>query len=1423
MLRRTTQLRGRRGVQLLLATALGVLIVANPALAAPLSGAIDTTTPDGGLVNQNAFYPNKFYVYLDGGPGSNAPPTAAGLEPGVYVFQVTDPSGKYLLSMDPSKCRLVEVGGEDTRSIVGLVPPSTLEQTAYPGLPGGLTDDYTVLNGGSTASFQCHLSDDPMPPTPAEPGDWGPSGRHDTNTDQDWADLGAIVVQLMPFGTTQNPGGVYKAWITPLQTYLDKGGDLEQVPTQLDDTETSCADFCAASDAAFQGDQIKTDNFKVGGSPSIVRVRKFEDLNGDGVWDDGDVEIFGWEIAILDPLFDGGTAPIACYTPCDEVATPDTTITVQDGLPGDWHHSYLYIDYEPQEITDQPTDATLGVVSAVEHEIVFGNLELIEIHGKKVIDLNADGDISGDICNFAPDPSGDNAGCQGVEIFLNGVRNFDGAAVALTATTDVNGEFSFTELFPGSYTVTVGEPADFECSFPDPCAYDINPVSGEVLDGIDFGDFRRVAVGGTDPLILDSDADGLSDGQETALGTDPLNPDSDGDGILDGVDPDVLVALVGSLPDTAFKSAGKGHRTAIVSHLNNIERSIERGDIKKAVKALQNLRRRVDGCPPAPDSNDWIMDCTAQLEVRSLIDTFIDNHFSYVIDVSIVPSLPALPGLSGGPPRPVGVILSPDGEPEEFLVNEVIFHPDSEADLDAFLVRYGGTVLRDGTPRLIDGVEPPPGLPDSTGWYIIRVDPSLSSLDDMDANLEALGFLGSWAFSSEEAARLAALAARETDLEVSPNFLMKMDQCKVCEHPDDSGGNVDFATRWWMTEDDNSTQPGDQGLSIGVIHAWQYLKYMGYPPMGPYTPVKVATIDGGFDLDETTGLPLKGNLDYVGRPKQLDEVDGDWTAGGLGYFANSPNGSWHGQGTFGASCALSGNSYGGAGTSGGWAVTPLLIKVTGDLGIVSTAVYDAIYNWADVINMSLSMECGSACVNFAGGNVLKAGIASAKNIGVIVLTSAGNDSEDIGDDDRFPCELDGAICVGAIEKNNLAADYSNYGSVVDIWAPAGFRSTVGRDSTECAWCDANDTGEDELIWCNGTSCASPYLAGIAALMKMLDGSLTYSKALSILQSTANPSPHYKVTPGYVDAYRAVAQVKPNQPPTVTITEPAAGATTSYYDPFFSADVEDPEKPNLFWGGADFSSTVVFSSDRDGELCTDSGDATGGGTTLSCTSSVMRLSLGAHTITAQVTDPFGATASTSISITVENQPTTVKITNPLDGSTYFTSQAIYLQGYAFDPDEEIYPIAVSWSSNLSGALGGDYSRWVSLAAGDHTIEFKANDPWGAAAKDTITVHVLEGAGYPTAHIIVPANDTIFELGTPVAFEGKGTDPEDGDLPGSNLEWSSDRDGFLGTGKVITVSLSGTACQQVPHVITLKITDSDGHTASHSITVKVLEVC
>src|SRR5215472_1295617 len=103
-MRRRARFLSLLGAAVVAAMALSIFSMVRSAHADPVSGAIFTTDVNGNVVNKNQ-YAAKTDVYLNGGPGVNAPPGAAGLSPdGVYIFQVTDPSGKTLLSTDAAQC-----------------------------------------------------------------------------------------------------------------------------------------------------------------------------------------------------------------------------------------------------------------------------------------------------------------------------------------------------------------------------------------------------------------------------------------------------------------------------------------------------------------------------------------------------------------------------------------------------------------------------------------------------------------------------------------------------------------------------------------------------------------------------------------------------------------------------------------------------------------------------------------------------------------------------------------------------------------------------------------------------------------------------------------------------------------------------------------------------------------------------------------------------------------------------------------------------------------------------------------------------------------------------------------------------------------------------------------------------------------------
>jgi len=140
-------------------------------------------------------------------------------------------------------------------------------------------------------------------------------------------------------------------------------------------------------------------------------------------------------------------------------------------------------------------------------------------------------------------------------------------------------------------------------------------------DGLTDGE--EVLVYGTDPLDPDTDDDGLLDGIEVDFGTDPLDPDTDDDGIPDGEDVEFIQNAIAALSADDLKAIG--HRTAMLSQLNSIEHSIAKGHVAQALTKLRNLRTHLDGCGASADNTDWVVDCGAQVQLRSLLDLLVAN------------------------------------------------------------------------------------------------------------------------------------------------------------------------------------------------------------------------------------------------------------------------------------------------------------------------------------------------------------------------------------------------------------------------------------------------------------------------------------------------------------------------------------------------------------------------------------------------------------------------------------------------------------------------------------------------------------------------------------------------------------------------------------------------------------------------------
>ena len=129
----------------------------------------------------------------------------------------------------------------------------------------------------------------------------------------------------------------------------------------------------------------------------------------------------------------------------------------------------------------------------------------------------------------------------------------------------------------------------------------------------------------------------------------------------------------------------------------------------------------------------------------------------------------------------------------------------------------------------------------------------------------------------------------------------------------------------------------------------------------------------------------------------------------------------------------------------------------GSVFLLAEAIAFAADNGADVINMSLGITFRS--------RLLEDVVASTLESGVLIIAAAGNSGTDTM---QYPAAFDGVVSVTAVNEASEQLDFANYGWWVDIAAPG--------QSIYSAFPGGN------FAWWSGTSMASPFVAGVVALM-----------------------------------------------------------------------------------------------------------------------------------------------------------------------------------------------------------------------------------------------------------------------------------------------------------------------------------------------------
>jgi len=704
------------------------------------------------------------------------------------------------------------------------------------------------------------------------------------------------------------------------------------------------------------------------------------------------------------------------------------------------------------------------------------------------------------------------------------------------------------------------------------------------------------------------------------------------------------------------------------------------------------------------------------------------------VDAAVKTQLTQVDPIEGATDARQTVALAvPGGSVAELVLDEVIVHVNNHAELVAFLGRWNGKVM-DSFPADSEGQD-----------YLVKVDVSRADPAKLEEDLLATepGQAGEHRVSDERALRLLALAAAEWRLgtEVVVDWItepLTIESGEVFEAKDITEDGVAKNVFDW------SYMQAGAGMDTGVAAAWQLLQ-----AQGKLTPqVRYLVMDGGFNR----------NFDFPDNAKMRK---GEWGEANK-KDCHGKSCPWHGTDVVLAAMAKVDNQYGTAGPAG--PVVSELVVVGNSLDYWSrlrrleSVAED---EHPDVVNLSFTRD-----VNVGGAYAKKWTDRRMKHVrdtGALIVASAGNDGRSVDSDTLWvPCESSQVMCVGGMTKGGGLDDGSNFGegdspTSVEIYGPMCVRSI-------------NDPIRPALDFTTknvcGTSFASPFVGGVAALVMAANPALRSEEVRKILNDTANVGGlGAKVTGSQrrVNALQAVAKALGVEVvvPRVSIDYPPDGKE------FAVGRWMDLRGKATDFMGRELK--IAWDSDKDGHLA--DGSAT----------SVPPLSLGTHVLTATVTDSTRRTGSAKVTVKVVDNPPVVKLVSPASGMKTLEGNDVALVGTSMDPDDfsALADDKAKWEVSRNGSVVHTATGHVAsvphskLPPGSYTVKFTAGP---VSAQGSFTVEAIPpGQHKPKATITKPAGTLAISAhnGMPkdIAFAATGTDTEDGTVAGSRFRWTA----------------------------------------------------
>ncbi|GAA1256152.1 type VII secretion-associated serine protease mycosin [Kitasatospora nipponensis] len=185
---------------------------------------------------------------------------------------------------------------------------------------------------------------------------------------------------------------------------------------------------------------------------------------------------------------------------------------------------------------------------------------------------------------------------------------------------------------------------------------------------------------------------------------------------------------------------------------------------------------------------------------------------------------------------------------------------------------------------------------------------------------------------------------------------------------------------------------------------------------------------------------------------------------------------------------------------------------SGDVGTLIQAIYAAVQAHVQVINISQDVRGTTDNGAFGGSDDLRRAVEAAEAQNVVVVAASGNDGQE---GPTYPAAYPTVLAVGASDRNNERASFSEYGDFVKVAAPGVDMLSTVPVGGQCVD--------------NGTSFATPYVAAVAALLRGEHPDWTARQIRARIEQTAQRTergPNKYIGWGVVDPVKAVTDTAP---------------------------------------------------------------------------------------------------------------------------------------------------------------------------------------------------------------------------------------------------------------------------------------------------------